>query len=507
MKHQEHYRNQLQAKFAELPVLWRRFELSGDGAELHRFMTRLAPVELAMLDHQVRGADWRVNGFGNELWGNLRPAGVARLAQSESASSLLGLASLHSIGYIREAAVAALAGLQTGAELPFLLLRLNDWVAPVRAAAAAAILRRLAPANAPAFLANLRVIHRLQNCGQVDPTIIAAMMELLKRPECEAILQTGMSANDRVVRRLSFQLAVEARPANRSTVFRTLLADPDGTTRHFVVRQCLPGFPPEELPGLVAPLLLDRFMPIRRAALLALAEHRPDSAAEAVRQALLDGHGAIREVARYYSSLAGATDLRAFYLAAIASATGARQAAAIRGLGETGLSGDSARLIPFLHSPRPVIRGAATCALGKLDAEKHLATLVQLLSDPSYRVSAAALPPLVARARQIPLETLESLLLHAKCLHVRRNALRLILHHGKWRKLPALLTACDDSDPRIGSSAMAALINWREHYNQSFAEPTRLDYDRILAQLPKVKAQLPKGWSVHLQACLKATFP
>jgi hypothetical protein len=45
----------------------------------------------------------------------------------------MALASFHPSGYVREEAIAHLAAVWDGTELPFLLIRVNDWVAPVRA--------------------------------------------------------------------------------------------------------------------------------------------------------------------------------------------------------------------------------------------------------------------------------------------------------------------------------------------------------------------------------------
>ena len=66
-------------------------------------------------------------------WAELRQGGLGRL-QKLGANSVfaLGLASFHFSGYVREEALRKLAEIRDGSELPYLLLRLNDWVKPVR---------------------------------------------------------------------------------------------------------------------------------------------------------------------------------------------------------------------------------------------------------------------------------------------------------------------------------------------------------------------------------------
>src|SRR6266568_2824965 len=73
----------------------------------------------------------------------------------------------------------------------------------------------------------------------------------------------------------------------------------------------------------------------------------------------------------------------------------------------------------------------------------------------------------------------------------------------KWKKLPALLQACADSDAKIAALATRALRDWFFNYNQSFAEPTRADSERIEAALRKVETTLPDKAASELRSCLK----
>ena len=71
-------------------------------------------------------------------WTTLRPDDVSAIARLSHAWAPLGIMSYHPSGFVREAAVRALARRTDGREVPFLVLRVNDWVAEVRAVALAA---------------------------------------------------------------------------------------------------------------------------------------------------------------------------------------------------------------------------------------------------------------------------------------------------------------------------------------------------------------------------------
>jgi hypothetical protein len=90
--------------------------------------------------------------------------------------------------------------------------------------------------------------------------------------------------------------------------------------------------------------------------------------------------------------------------------------------------------------------------------------------------------------------------------HVRRNALTLVLHTDKWKKVPVLLKACADKDARISEQAARALHAWLQNYNSSFAEPTREDFQKISHALSQFESSLPHGFAAELRACLKIYF-
>ncbi|MEI9863971.1 MAG: hypothetical protein WDN00_05355 [Limisphaerales bacterium] len=142
-------------------------------------------------------------------------------------------------------------------------------------------------------------------------------------------------------------------------------------------------------------------------------------------------------------------------------------------------------------------------AVGRLDTEGNLAKLTEVLKDEKVSVSREALKALLSKARMIPLADLEGLLSSSPTFHARHNALVLIQHTEKWKKIPALLCACADKDTRLAGLAERAVRNWFYTYNQSFSEPTQIDHERIENALSKVESILPKKAVFELRTCLK----
>jgi HEAT repeat protein len=276
--------------------------------------------------------------------------------------------------------------------------------------------------------------------------------------------------------------------------------------RAWAVRRFLPEVVAEELPSIAAPMLADRFMPVRRDALWALATKCPEFAVEPLKRALLDNHVGMREVARHFLGADVGFDVRQFYLDAVKRQEVKTLAAAIRGLGETGKPEDTGIVSTFLKAPEPRFRRAATYAVGKLDAEHFVAQLTQLLVDEMPGVSREAFKALLPKARQQSLDDYWKLFTNDQRIFVRRNALALMLRFSKWERLPPLLLAFADEDKRFSGLASNALQAWSRNYNSSFAEPTRTDFERIQDALNRIEKNLPYGVAAEIRACLKIYF-
>src|SRR3990170_3384306 len=99
-------------------------------------LPRVALEDLPWLDHAVR-----------EAWPNSFPSAAivddVLRAAGRYRATVLALLSFHPSGYVREEVVDRLARSSEGWELPYLLLRLNDWVAEVRQRARIAVLDRI----------------------------------------------------------------------------------------------------------------------------------------------------------------------------------------------------------------------------------------------------------------------------------------------------------------------------------------------------------------------------
>jgi hypothetical protein len=132
-------------------------------------------------------------------------------------------------GYVRESAVKVLAGIRTGTELPFLLLRLNDWVHAVQQRAATAVRGRIEADYAVHFARQLELLYKLEGARRNSLVeILSSVRALLSSPAGRPALEAQFGARARTLRQAALRLATETYEGHeRWAVIERALTDCD----------------------------------------------------------------------------------------------------------------------------------------------------------------------------------------------------------------------------------------------------------------------------------------
>jgi len=451
-------------------------------AVLDRAITAASPDELLELDLVCR--EWWPVFPPTVGWRTLRPVDLSRFsAFGDLEVAVVGVASFHGNGYVREAAVTRLASLAGGRELPFLLVRLNDWVTQVAEAARIAVERRLTSAYASAFFDNLPILLRLGLSRRREhDAVLDRIYALLRAPEHREVLARWLEAPQRGVRRATFRLAREAPHADRLGLLRQALRDSDTLIRLEAVADARRRLSGDALQSMLPAILADPHPSIRGEGITAAAERLGDDAEKWLTAGLLDPSKSVREIARFFLRRSGLrSDFAAYYRERLHDPDVQRLASAIAGLGETGGASDVHLVLPFLEHERPKVRRPALRALSSLDPEATLPRIVEMLHDPAPSVSHAARQTL--RRRRVDPAAVTSVFRTAAHSHSRFDALALGTTLSKWDSLPLLLEAATDDDPRLRTAARTWLKAWVAKQNRSFAQPTAAQIDGVRAAL------------------------
>jgi HEAT repeat protein len=487
-------------------VLTRSSDIAREATRvIERLLECVKPAEYSRFDEYLRvgDLDWK---WRRETWADLQVQDVKRFAKlSEGAASFLGVLSCHWSGYIRESAVRELGQFTSGAELPFLLLRVNDWVGNVREIARSLVLARIRLEYASAFLKWLPLVLRLRLTRRgKNEEIIERVTELFKSGEIARLLEAGRKSEDRLTRRFFYEASLSGRQEGEDALLAQALLDSDFHIRVIATRALEHRPPSAEAQRMLEAGLRSSFSRVRQEALRSYAEKYPGSAEAELKRALFDLNISIREEAQFYLNKTGTVDLRAFYIENIPASSGKALASSLAGLGERGRKEDTALVSQCLAAEQPLVRAAALRAIAKLDPGYAAVIFLEALCDESAKVGREASFGLQKRVNSVGGERLWDAFLRCKSPRGKRGVLFLLARLSKWESLGYLLQALGEPDKSVSEAAARYKARLWRRWNRSFVPPTNVQAANLRAILATHDLLISPEEKKFLQNELKA---
>jgi len=460
----------------------------------------LRPEELPWLDQIMRELS-PYNWSYPSPWAELKPGQLDLLQRFEEESVFaLGVASMHYSGYVREEALRELSATEDGTELPFLLLRLNDWVQQVRQTALSLVRLRVTSKYAPFFVMNIALVNRLRLARRGEQEgIVGEIEQLLRSEQGRTALLTGLASTDYQVKRACYKLGFGAESLHQIQLVEKALSEPDPAIRLQGAQRIASLSDPKSVDQILSRAKKDRFAPVRRTVLEISCTRFHDRAQPWLEEALKDNHPSVRGYAQFQLGKEGGFNLRAFYVDALDNSEATTLPAVISGLGETGDASDGGLVVPHLASQIPRVRRAALQTLARLKADAFLDVFQRYLSDDSRSVSREAMKGVAKTLHLATGESLWSVFANAQELHVRRNVLFLIARLSKWESISYLLSACDSDAESVRNLADSYIHRWHARFNASFTAPSKPQVERLTAALRKCGAKLDSSVTAQIE--------
>lgn len=478
---------------------------AGNGVEL--LLSGMRLPYLLQLDERLRGGMWTVPSHLGH-WDTMKFSSLRKFTPGKTQVGVVGLSSFHRNGYVREAAVRHLSNMRDGDELPFLLIRLSDWVPQVRSVAEQAVEQRCNPAYLQHFVDNIALLERQkqrQRGGSRRFELLGRITSMLAQSQNRKVLFDGLQHQDYEVRRTCLKLLIETRGSDSVEIIRRIMRDNDVTNRRAAVELTNDLSLHEKL-SVLPQLLADKAPSVRRLALNALCETRGAESRPLLEAALLDKSNVVREYARWkLTKLEAPIDFRQFYLDGLRRSRSDQViAAATAGLGETGRPEDAPVILPLVDHQQVRIRKAAIRALARLDASNYAEVFLRLLANDSPGVSSAAEAALEDTIYELGGDVLWDCLTATSSWHVKRNVVRLLNRISKWDRISYLLLATSLGDGSVQELALKYVQAWEQQYRTTWQYSPRnaQQQDRFVKGFLGVRDVLPAPLLGTLQQCL-----
>ena len=388
------------------------------------------------------------------------------------------IASLSANGRQRESAIHELAATADTGALPFMLLRLNDWVQQVRAAAEHwfdTLGDRITMQNLVECLPIFVVLReRSQGAGSKR---VAALLELIAKEASANEIVNALPKEDQQTRMLVLDLLKMKGLVEDSTALGLLINHRDPILAILLLNvfhaQSL-GVPEE----IVNQALASPSAMLRRAVLYKLSAAQLEARKDLLRHFLTDNSRGVRQFAQFHLFRSSSKDAALAHYESILDQSGSTNrliSTAIKGFHESGGKWPAERY-EFLakhHSTR--VRQTIMIAFASVRFEESLTWVQTELASPidsSLKKTAYCL--VRHHPHVVPLSSLREWALDNRRTDKERlRVLTLINCRGKWEQLPVLFQLLHASPNLFEHPVKMRLRSWLTGYNRSQTQPTK----------------------------------
>ena len=163
---------------------------------------------------------------------------------------------------------------------------------------------------------------------------------------------------------------------------------------------------------------------------------------------------------------------------------------AILGLGETGIPSDCDALEHYVQSDRSSIVRAAMMAVMRLDAERYIDSMMNMMENPNHSVARTAYC-LVARYEEKDYVQLLSLFHSTASPYAKACCAHLLYKAPKWQSIQYVLHTLSDNDDSVRDISLRALHKWLICSNRSFVQATHQQKETIRQMILDRRERLP----------------
>jgi hypothetical protein len=464
------------------------------------FISSLDVSQLVKVDKLFRdrtSIDW------NYDWKNEEPQNLLLPEMSDSEkNTILGLCSFHPNGYFREKAIKALLEYKTGRELSYLLIRLNDWVMPVRNCAKVAVIDYLKRNDIKTIVNNLPLIFRLKNCERDEHIdFVQDVIKILSTDEYIEEVKNGLNCVDPKVRICCYEIIVNAKYLNNEAIINYLIKEPIPFIRLSVLRKIQKQITEDELREASLLLMKDKSSPVRGLTLELLYSFNPINCVPILENTILDKSASIRELSRFLLKKHGNYDFASIYRSKIHNNEDLY--AAICGVGETGNKDDTISVIRFLKSDNIKIVRATITAISNLDFVNHKQTIIDFLEDNRPGISKQARRVLYKEIDSDDGEKVYEIFKKNNYIHVTINSAILLCALNKWECVSYIVEICSNKAEEISEYGKYALGKWIITFNRSFTSPSTIQMERLITNMKSYGESIDNVNKKFIEAIIK----
>lgn len=431
---------------------------------IKRFMSELGSVQLIKLDEQFRQTS-SIEWFTR--WKDIDPERIEKsVADKEAFKWILRLGTFHSNGFYREKCVRKLLGDKDS--VPFLLLRLNDWVRFVRdiAGGVAYTIRML---TVEEIIASLPYLNKVEHGFRREYGIIESIkksMSVRIRNEISGFDLKKVRYYELTARRQFYRFIYETQAIDKEGVRKLISLEKNSQLQAYLLSGYINKYE-------VSDEELDDFINHKSEVVQKLAiEHkysRLNSSWDGLEQKLISSSAGLRSSVRYILQNKSDIDIRQYYLERIDTKA---RGICILGLGENGREDDADLLMKFLESDDAGIVKKTLHSLGMLKGDKLADVFWKYLQDERQGVMCQAYREITAANIRYKAKNVYDLFMKTDSAELKRKLATRLAREEYWDRLPYILKLYSHEDEIVRDKVRYGLrgVNMYGHISRENAE-------------------------------------
>lgn len=415
-------------------ALLSRDAVSADKAAntIHSYMESLDVPKLIRLSRQFReytSMEWSID------WKHISLSDIRTSVSDWNAFlNILRLGTFHPNGYFREKCMWALK--DDEASLPFIALRLNDWVKPVRDSAYLILSEKLADAKTDTAIEMLPFISQAK---KGERYACEQLLDIERQLSEKILLHLNEISLDRIrdylptTKRFLYKILICPDVLSKDAVNRLLQREKSGNEKALIISRILKHYvcSDEELE-----LYIRSKSPIVRKRALEVKYEHSGGPWNGLEEHLLDKARGIRSDVCYILRKHTDFDILSYYKSRLHTPD---EAVAILGIGENGTEKDAALLMEYLYAASEKLVKYAMKSLSSLGATGLDAVYWDYLNDTNVAFSKAAYDAVCKSDILFGAQKLYDALQNSQNCHTRKYLLHLLVKEPSWERLPYLL--------------------------------------------------------------------
>lgn len=366
------------------------------------------------------------------------------------------LGSFHPNGYFRQTCICKLAEFPN--TIPFIALRINDWVKNIRILAGELVLKQIQCCKLEELwnigLAIMALKRGFRKEEQIFLQLKEAVLQRMKE-QFQQIDWTSLSALDITTRYAFYRFIIEERVFPWEFLNQLLSRERNLQCQTILITGILKdsACPLEQIDQ----YLSSKSAMVRKKALERKFELLKNSW-QGLESFLLDNNAFIRDYTRFILRNYSDIDVLTYYCNQLDTV---HYQNAIVGIGECQPSQEQYRLLllPFLQSDCVKTVRVTLLALGKLLVEQNEALFLQYLFSPEVGIAKAAYLSLLKNKIRCGAQVLYQGLYQAKFEHTMRYLLLLLIQEDSWERLPYLLEVYQYRDLNVRRKIQMAVAD------------------------------------------------